>query len=130
MFMKCRKDGGPDSRVWGYWLVEIKSLFSIALLRFEDGSREAYHSHAFNSVSLVLSGRLMEVFEDRLGMLEHTAGHVVVTRRSDFHKVHSIGRTWVLTFRGPWSDTWHERTADGYHTLSHGRRVVESRPHR
>mgnify|MGYP001575993171 CR=1 FL=1 len=51
------KDGGPESHVWGFWLIEAKSLFSIVLLRFENGTREAYHSHAFNSLSWVLRGR-------------------------------------------------------------------------
>lgn len=32
----------------------------------------------------------------------------VVTKRSTFHKVVSVGRTWVLSFRGPWSPTWQE----------------------
>ena len=35
------KDGGQYSTVWGYWLIEIKSLFSVVLLRFEGDSREA-----------------------------------------------------------------------------------------
>ena len=51
------KDGGPESTVWGFWLIEIKKLFSVALLCFENGSREAFHTHAFNSVSWVLTLR-------------------------------------------------------------------------
>lgn len=102
------KDGGTESTVWGYWLCEFKSLFSIALLCFEDGSREAYHSHAFNCISWVFSGELIE---------EHLSGEVkyyrpnlkpIITYRHTFHKVTSNGRTWVLTFRGPWSNTWKE----------------------
>lgn len=54
------KDGGLDSNVTGYWLVESKKLFSIVLLCFDRGSREAYHNHAFNSISWILSGRLNE----------------------------------------------------------------------
>ena len=45
---KYMKDGGPESTVWGYFLIEIKSLFTIVLLHFKNGSREAYHNHAFN----------------------------------------------------------------------------------
>ena len=50
MMFKASKDGGPDSTVWMYG-IEVKWLFSILLLRFEDGSRDAYHSHAFDCVS-------------------------------------------------------------------------------
>jgi hypothetical protein len=31
-FLNKTKDGGPESTVWAYWLIEIKSLFSVALL--------------------------------------------------------------------------------------------------
>jgi hypothetical protein len=55
----------------------------------------------------------------------------VVTRRSTYHRVRSIGRTWVLTFRGPWSKTWREAVPDGAggyaeRTLTHGRKEVAS----
>lgn len=118
------KDGGPESKVWGFWLLGVKRLFSIALLRFEDGSREAYHSHAFNCVSVVLRGTLIEHHLRRLLPEIHTAGAVIVTRRDTFHKVVSVGRTWVLTLRGPWSDTWEESVNGRRFTLTHGRREL------
>jgi hypothetical protein len=43
--------------VWGWWLVELQRAFSAVLLKFADGSREVYHSHAFNSRSWVVSLR-------------------------------------------------------------------------
>lgn len=49
------KDGGPESNVTGYWLFESKRFGSIVLLRFDKGSREAYHNHAFNALSWVLN---------------------------------------------------------------------------
>jgi hypothetical protein len=119
------KDGGPDSCVWGYWLIEWKKWFSIALLCFEDGSREEHHSHAFNSISWVLKGKLIENMLDGQ-RLEHRAGlGAVVTKRNTFHRVVSVGRTWVLTFRGPWNDIWHEYHPDkGVYNLTHGRKIV------
>lgn len=130
-FFQVSKDGGEESHVWGYFLCEIKSLFSIVLLRFEDGSRDAYHNHAFNSVSWVLSGRLLEEKIGRgVGSLpaEHRPSLLpVVTFRSTFHKVTSFGRSWVLSFRGPWSDTWNENVGGKEITLTNGRSVVDSR---
>lgn len=121
------KDGGPDSTVWGYWLIEWKSLFSVALLCFEDGTREAYHSHAFNAISWVLSGKLVEyTYKDcSFPQAYWPSFKPIVTRRTKFHKVSSVGRTWVLTFRGPWNDTWQEHSADGDIVLTHGRKVVQ-----
>ena len=40
-FLSVSKDGGPDSTVTAYWLVEMKGLFSVALLRFDHGTMEA-----------------------------------------------------------------------------------------
>lgn len=137
-FLQITKDGGAESTVWAHWLIEIKGLFSIALLRFEDGTRDAYHSHAFDCVSWVLRGVLLE---DRIEFHANGSSHDVhlhepslrpiVTRRSTFHKVYSFGRTWVLTFRGPWSKTWREAVPDGVggyaeRTLTHGRKQVQA----
>jgi hypothetical protein len=136
-----RKDGGPDSNVTGYWLIEWKGLFSIALLRFSDGSREAYHSHAFNSVSWVLRGHLEEerLIELKLPLIGYfipgfknvvrrthfkPSLKPIVTTRDNLHKVYSHGTTWALTFRGPWSKTWMERRPDGDVTLTNGRKIV------
>lgn len=115
------KDGGYESTVWGYWLMEIKKLASIVLLRFENGSREAYHNHAFNCISWVLKGKLVENHLD--GKIEvHTAGlKPVITKRDTFHKVVSEGQTWVISFRGPWSKTWNEVVNGQEMTLTEGR---------
>src|SRR4051812_33412363 len=122
------KDGGPQSRVTGYWLIEWKSVLSIALLRFDDGTREAYHSHAFDAVSWILGpGWLREQHVDGRVKQLHAGWRPVVTLRDTFHKVRSYGRTWAITFRGPWTDTWKERHRDGqYVVLTHGRQVVSS----
>lgn len=123
------KDGGPESNVTGYWLIEWKSVFSIALLRFSNGTRESFHSHAFNCVSWLLSGELEEQHLQDWG---HSVQYhfpdlwPIVTKRKTFHRVKSHGTSWVLTFRGPWDKTWREfDPALGIHTvLSSGRNVV------
>jgi hypothetical protein len=128
--LSLSKDGGPESTVWAYWLCEFKSLFSVVLLRFDNGTRDAYHSHAFDAVSWVLRGRLVEICIgcQTPGIRTYTP-HVrpIVTRRDTFHMVRSVGRTWVLSFRGPWVDRWREYTIEGgTRTLTHGRKVVGS----
>lgn len=122
-FKKC-KDGGPESKVWFYgW--EFKKLFSIALLKFEPGSREAYHSHAFNCISLILGpGYLREEFKETPYARYHHRGDILITTRTDYHKVISHGRTWVLTLRGPWKDTWKESVGSDEYSLTHGRKHV------
>ena len=61
----------------------VSTLFSIALLVFEDGSREAYHEHAFNCVSWVLSGHLSENFMDGKGRPLVPSWRPFITRRSN-----------------------------------------------
>lgn len=125
--MKFGKDGGPHSTVWGYWLIELKRLCSVVLLRFEGASREAFHDHAFDSVSWVLRGQLVEQHLDGRVETHEPSLRPVITRRTTFHKVDSVGRSWVLSFRGPWSRTWHEfiPAGDKTVTLGHGRKVLE-----
>jgi hypothetical protein len=128
-FLTVRKDGGPESRVTGYWLIELKWLFSVALLRFDHGSRETFHSHAFNSISWVLGPGVLR--EELLnGNVNHyvRSWRPVTTLRRTFHRVFSEGRTWVLTFRGPWANEWMEFSPDGsggvFQRLTHGRQIV------
>lgn len=127
LFHWC-KDGGPESTVSGLFVVEIKELFSIVLLRFSNGSREAYHKHAFNSWSWLLKGNLVEHlhpdYEHGGQRIYRPSFSVITTLRDTFHKVYSIGTSWVISFRGPWSDTWEESVNGKYKTLTHGRKEV------
>lgn len=126
------KDGGPESKVTGYWLIEWKRVFSIVLLRFDQGSRERYHTHAFNAVSWVIRGQLLENY---LGPKSWDSVYLLpsimpfFTARNRLHKVTGIApKTWVISFRGPWSKYWYEldRDTGTLDTLTHGRKVVTS----
>lgn len=120
-------DGGAHSPVTGYYLLELKGLFSVVLLRFEEGVREEFHTHAFSALSWLLKGALDEyVYGETLPRTYRPSPRPFTTPRERNHRVWSWGTSWVLTFRGPWQPTWQE-----YHpgtgkatTLTHGRRVV------
>jgi hypothetical protein len=126
----CRKakDGGPDSNVTGYWLIEWKTVFSIVLLRFSEGSREAYHTHAFDAVSWIIKGEMHEY-----SLLPETKTVLkpsilpIFTPKKRLHKVYGVAKnTWALSFRGPWSKYWYEYFDNGkVVTLTHGRKIVE-----
>lgn len=124
-FLSYGKDGGKDSTVHGFWLVEIKGLFSVALLRFSDGTRDAFHSHAFDALSWVLSGELQEEVWDasrtyRPSLLP------IFTSRSCIHRVRSRGISWVFTLRGPWLKEWLEfdPVTMMWTLLGHGREAL------
>jgi quercetin dioxygenase-like cupin family protein len=123
---KKSHDGGPDSGVTGYWLIEAKSLFSVVLLRFEKGTRDAYHSHAFNALTLWLKGKVREHNFDGTD-LEWKAGQLKYTPRDKMHMVEALETTWALSVRGPWADRWLETSATTgkRRMLTHGRVEVE-----
>jgi hypothetical protein len=124
--LKKAKDGGPESPVDAYFLLEIKSLFSIALLKFNKGGREAYHNHAFHASTWFLKGELLE--EDLDGSTYRYARSIIpkVTKRSKFHRVKAFSDSWCLTVRGPWLNYWQEYSTatEEFTTLTHGRKVV------
>ena len=102
------KDGGPQSTVTGYWLAEIKRAFSVVLLKFGHGSRDEYHSHAFNSLNWVLRGKVVEHMIDGTTREYRPSLRPILTKRSTFHRVVSEGTTWVFSIRGPWQSRWAE----------------------
>jgi hypothetical protein len=123
--MQWAKDGGPDSPVTGLFLVEIKSLFSVVVLHF-GGTREAYHSHAFNALTLWVKGAVEERVKEGSCEEAHLwyAGDLKYTPRGLMHKVVPIRDAWAISFRGPWADTWKEFINNKFITLTHGRKVV------
>jgi hypothetical protein len=130
-FLSWAKDGGPESTVYGFFLIEIKSLFSVVLLNFRGQSREAFHTHAFDAISWVLKGWLLEELHE---LPWHSLSTKMVysylpsrtpihTPRERFHKVNADNDTWVLSFRGPWRKSWMEFVPqdEKYRALTHGR---------
>ena len=128
-------DGGVESGVTGYMLIEWKPLLSIGILHFAEGSREAYHSHAFHALTWWLKGRVTEVTYCDRPDIGKRQGELTkrpyspslipkITKRQKFHKVVAHRDTWAFTVRGPWEDTWHEIRNKEKITLTHGRQLV------
>jgi hypothetical protein len=128
------KDGGPESPVDAFVLIEIKALFSIVLLRFNPGGRPGYHSHAFNAWTWFLWGDMVEMFPGRPfspSTLYRRSWRPKVTPRLLMHRVWAYRTSWAFTLRGPWAGTWQEQHYGGPSgvrtiTLTHGRKVVGS----
>lgn len=123
-FMQKRKDGGDKSTVTGFFFIAMKPLFTVVLLRFDGESREAFHTHAFNCISWVVKGGLIEEMRDGRVHTYLPSIFPFLTTRKDYHKVHSMtSRSWVLSIRGPWNDRWLEylEGEDRERTLTHGR---------
>jgi hypothetical protein len=127
-FFSKGKDGGPDSNVTGYFLIEIKPVFSIVILRFEGRSRTNYHTHAFNALTWLISGTMTEIFPDSIWPKLYTRSLLPkITKRNQMHKVNSHGVSWALSIRGPWKKTWKEYDPvnSKFITLTHGRKIID-----
>jgi hypothetical protein len=118
-------DGNPDSGVTGYFLIELKWLFSIVLLRFAPTRCDVFHNHAFSAVTIWLKGKIRE-FDLHGQTRDYHAGQFKYTPYTKFHKIESFGTAWAISFRGPWNKYWNE-----YHvaenktiTLTNGRKLV------
>lgn len=107
LFAKA-KDGGPDSPVDAYFLIEWKRAFSIALLKFNKGGREAYHTHAFNAFTWFLKGDLREQDVDGWVYFYKRSLKPKFTPKEKCHRVKAFVDSWCLTIRGPWDKEWKE----------------------
>lgn len=123
-FFYKKPDGGLNSGVTGYFLLEWKTVFSIGILHFRPGSREAYHSHAFNALTFWLRGKVTEQKFDGINSEFQASLCPKYTRRDNCHRVLVHTDTWALTFRGPWQDVWKEYRPHLVR-LTHGRRELK-----
>jgi hypothetical protein len=121
---KVAKDGGKESPVTGLFLIEWKEVFSIVLLRFGEGSRENYHSHAFNALTFWMPlSKVKECFPD--GSSKEWRFGFKWTPKNNMHKIETSRVSYALSIRGGWDKTWDEynETTNSRITLSKGRKV-------
>ena len=132
-FFQKTKDGGKDSPVDGYFLVEVKGLFSIALLKFNKGRRESFHTHAFNAYTWFLHGELYEeeLKGDSITYTKYKKSLIPkMTPKDNNHRVKAQKDSWCFTVRGPWDDTWTEDNlnTNTKTTFTHGRKIISKEP--
>lgn len=124
---KKSHDGGADSGVTGYWLIEWKSLFSIVVLRFGKGSRDAFHSHAFNALTWWIKGDVIEYYKDGKYPKRWKPSFIPkFTPRKCFHQIVAAETSWAISFRGRWTKTWKEHKNSETYTLTNGRVIVDA----
>ena len=119
-------DGGSTSGVTGFWIIELKNWFSIVLLKFNEGTRENYHSHAFNAWTWFLWGSVEEQHLHGRSVCWKPSLYPKYTTKDTFHRVKAIQTTYALSIRGPWDNTWKEYDPQKqqFIQLTHGRKQV------
>lgn len=124
------KDGGPSSPVEAFFLFEIKNFASVALLKFNEGTRENYHSHAFNALTWFLFGDMVEekLVDGKIVSSKYRRSlFPKYTAKDNLHKVVANKTSWCFTLRGKWQSTWYEYNEDNNLkiTMTNGRRIIK-----
>lgn len=102
-----------EGRVRAFTLFECKYLFSIIFYTWETIDQVRFHTHAFSSIAILLSGSYEEEVIDRdLGICTRTVNQRWRPRFLPKDYCHSIKRshpgTRTVVFAGPWKRTWWE----------------------
>jgi hypothetical protein len=125
-FFKMSYDGGQNSGVTGFWVIEWKPVFSLVFLKFNKGTREAYHNHAFSAITFWLWGEAIEHHLDGTIKKWYPSFLPKYTPKDCFHKIEAVKDTYAFSIRGPWDKTWQEyRDNNLMVTLTNGREIIE-----
>lgn len=126
-FFKYSYDGGEKSGVNGFWIIEWKPILSLVILKFNKGTREAYHSHAFNALTWFIKGHVSEHHIDGRTIEWFPSLWPKYTPKTCFHKVEAHEDTYAFCIRGPWDNTWNEYRENNkeYVKLTYGRQIVD-----
>lgn len=127
-FLQWGTDGGKESGVNGFWLFEIKSLFSLVILFFNKGTRENYHSHAFNAYTFFIYGEIEEQILNSNTKIWKPSIYPKYTPKSRFHRVKALEKTCCISFRGPWQKYWYEYSPKNnqYLLLTNKRKIIST----
>ena len=125
-FLQWGTDGGKNSGVIGFWICEIKTFFSIVILHFNKGTRENYHSHAFNAYTFFIYGRIEEQLLNGNINIWKPSLYPKYTPRSTFHRVKALENTLCISFRGSWFNYWYEYSPNNneYILLTNNRKII------
>lgn len=109
-----KKSHDADSGVTSYSLIEWKERFSIVLLHFSPGSRDAFHNHAFDAYTWWLKGPVIEEFStDGIATVFKVlfpSWRPKYTPKSTLHRIVAGPEgAWALSIRGPWSNDSQEQ---------------------
>lgn len=94
-------------------ILEWKRFFSIKLFNFHktDGKQDRFHTHAFDAVSILLSGDYVEEVVDELDNivpLQRSRKRFLFIPANQYHRITKSEGCRTLLITGPWGDTFKE----------------------
>lgn len=93
-------------------ILEWKRLFSIKLFNFHktDGKQDRFHTHAFNAVSILLSGDYTEevIHGIAIKKAERSRKRFLFIPKGVYHRITKSKGCRTLLITGPWGDEFKE----------------------
>ncbi|AEO14574.1 hypothetical protein MT_57028 [Pseudomonas phage phiPto-bp6g] len=110
---KRKKINLGDQCVTELTILEWKKLFSIKLFNFHktDGKQDRFHTHAFNAVSILLSGDYVEEVVDDTNTivpLKRSRKRFLFIPANQYHRITKSDGCRTLLITGPWGDKFKE----------------------
>lgn len=112
VIFKKKKINLGEQPVTEWTLLEYKKWFSIKLFHFHktEGKQDRFHTHAFNAVSILLSGEYIEeVVKDKyVHILKRSRKRFLFIPENEYHRITKSSGCWTLLVTGPWGDQFKE----------------------
>lgn len=133
IFLKKKRVELGDGHIIQYTLFESKYFGGVWLYNWKTIAQNRFHTHAFNSVAFLLSGRYTEeVIEDGKVVFK-VVDQQFKPRFLPKNYCHRIlkadSNTWTVVFFGKWIPYWWEYFSDTktWVKYSWGRKVIEKK---
>lgn len=111
-FWKWKTINLGDQPVTELTILEWKRFFSIKLFHFHktDGSQDRFHTHAFNAVSILLSGDYIEevIESGKIVALKRSRKRFLFIPENQYHRITKSNGCRTLLITGPWGNEFKE----------------------
>lgn len=112
VFWKRKAINNGDQNVTELTVLEWKPLFSIKLFHFHEstGCQDRFHTHSFNSISLLLKGNYIEekIIDQKIIPMDRNRSRLIYIPNGEYHRITKSNGCWTLLITGPWKSYWKE----------------------
>lgn len=115
-----------EQKVTQFKIFENKKWFSVILFYFHkcpNKVQDRFHTHAFNSISILLWGDYEEEFLNSPSKMRSRSRFLYIPRNS-FHRITRSNGCCTLLISGKWCETWVE-FKDGVYTEYFHNRLIK-----
>lgn len=113
VFWKRKTINLGEQSVTELTILEWKKLFSIKLFNFHStsGKQDRFHTHAFNAISILISGDYIEEIitpDGDVRELNRSRNRIIYIPANEYHRITRSNGCRTLLITGPWGDEFKE----------------------